>query len=127
MEIGAHPNVLLEDTSRREKAKERLYAAFQIGGWGIFLLFQLIGIQFFSDAAAFRDYWTVISSNVAVVAMGLLLTHFARPFLTRWRWKQLGWRPLVPRAILASMVMSIIWSVVGFGYFHGILQIKTAS
>jgi len=25
-------------------------------------------------------------------AIGLLLTHFMRPFMERWKWKQLGWR-----------------------------------
>jgi signal transduction histidine kinase len=126
MEMHPTTEVLLEDTERRERAKERLYVIFQLLGWGLFLGVQLASIPLAPDPGQPRNYVTVVASNVAVTAIGMLLSHYVRPFVTRWRWKQLGWRALVPRVIAASFVMSTIWGMVGVGYFHGVLRLPLA-
>ena len=123
MEAAASTHVILEDTSRRERAKERLYVLFQTLGWGAFLGMQILSSKYFSirDDGT-RDAVISDSSLVMTVTLGLLLTHYVRPFITRWNWKQLGWRPLVPRVFAASALMSMIWVVVGFGYFYVVLR-----
>jgi sensor histidine kinase YesM len=55
---------------------------------------------------------------VMVVLMGVLITHYVRPLVARWGWKQLGWAALVPRVLAAAIVMSLVWSIVGFGYIY---------
>jgi sensor histidine kinase YesM len=64
---------------------------------------------------------------VLVVLLGLLLTHFARPLMTRWGWKELGWRALVPRVLLMAMVLSFLWSGLGYGYTHGLVGVSRPS
>lgn len=116
-------SVLIEDSARRETARARLYVLLQAGGWGIFLILQVIFTALFADRAEPpRDLPTVMSTLVMVIALGLLLTHFTRPMIARWGWKQLGWRALVPRVLLIATVLSLLWSALGYGYTYGILQ-----
>jgi len=111
-----------DPAASRERAKMRLYVLCQFGGWGFFLLLQLAFSQFFSGArGAGRDSLGLAAALVMVAAMGLLLTHYTRPLLTRWGWKQLGWRPLVPRVLATAAVLSCLWSVLGYGYTYGLL------
>ena len=59
--------------------------------------------------------------TVMIMLMGLLLTHYVRPLLKRWGWMELGWAALLPRVAGISVAMSVVWSVVGFGYVYGVL------
>jgi sensor histidine kinase YesM len=58
-----------------------------------------------------------------VIAEGLLVTHYARIYLTRWGWKDLGWRPLIPRILGLAIAMSAIWTAAGFALDFGLLRI----
>jgi two-component sensor histidine kinase len=58
---------------------------------------------------------------VMIMLQGLLLTHYSRLAIQRWGWKQLGWAALLPRVAAMSTVMSMIWSLVGFGYVYAVL------
>jgi hypothetical protein len=60
-----------------------------------------------------------VTVQVVVAALGLLLTHYTRPLLTRWGWKQLGWRPLVPRVLATSVAISFLWVALSFGLIYG--------
>jgi len=123
MEPGPLTSVLLDDTVRRERAKARLYVLCQAGGWGFFLGFQAAIVLLFSHNDEPRDKTTTLSTLVMVSAMGLLLTHYLRPLIGRWGWKQLGWRALVPRVLITSAVISLLWSTLGYGYSYGILRL----
>jgi sensor histidine kinase YesM len=105
--------------AKLERAKHRLYVLGQIGGWG-----GLLGMQLLMQDAVDAGSRTSLHDR-AVLAMiilqGLLLTHYARPLIKRWGWMQLGWASLLPRVMVLAFVMSLVWTVVGFGYIYGIL------
>lgn len=128
MEDRVPTDVIVEDTVRRQRAKERLYVVFQVFGWGLFLIMQMISQALSLTDASISSERLVraISTDAAVACMGLLLSHYMRPLMARWRWKQLGWRQLLPRAVTASVVMAAIWCLVGFGYFNGILALPSS-
>jgi sensor histidine kinase YesM len=47
--------------------------------------------------------------------------------MTRWGWKQMGGRPLVPRALLMAATLSLLWSAIGFGYSYGVVGLPWPS
>jgi sensor histidine kinase YesM len=120
MTINPHPtpiSILVEDTSRRERAKERVYVLCQVGGWGLFFALQVLSWRLFvrpQDDP--RASVTVIGSLLMVAALGILISHYSRPLMTRWGWKQLGWRALSWRVSLIAAGQSLLWCVIGFGY-----------
>ncbi|MCW5548797.1 MAG: histidine kinase [Opitutaceae bacterium] len=103
---------------RRQRAKERLYVLCQAGGWSFFLLLQLVFVRLFSKEVELVH----VAGVVQTMALGVLITHYARSYLTRWGWKELGWKRLVPRILLFGMLLSVIWSIVGYGIFYGVLR-----
>lgn len=113
----------LDAAAKLQRAKGRLYVLCQLGGWGVFLASQFTFSRVFStgDNAA-RNELTYASTIVMVSLMGLVLTHFARPFMTRWGWKNLPWLTLIPRVLLMAAGLSFLWSALGFGYSHGVCQ-----
>ena len=116
----------MNTSARLQRAKERLYVLCQAGGWMFFLVLQVVFI------ALFRDNTVVSKSTptdihlslVRVIAEGMLITHYARIYLTRWGWKDLGWRPLIPRIIGMALAMSAVWTVVGYSVDFGLLQVE---
>jgi signal transduction histidine kinase len=115
---------LLETEERRARARERLYVFCQIAGWGTFLAMQLFLLRALAGKdAPHQDSVTGLSVSVMVLLQGLLLSHYSRPLIARWGWKELGWLALVPRVLGLSMVLSALWSAVGYGYVYGLLQL----
>jgi len=119
----------IDAAAKLQRAKERLYVLCQGGGWGIFLASQFGFSRAFADkdSPVVRDRLTDSALIVFVVLLGVVLTHNARPLMSRWGWKQLGWLALVPRVLLMAMVLSFLWSALGFGYSHGLLGLPWAS
>ena len=83
---------------------------------------QVIFSQVFAGTDGSRDPVTTLATLVMVTAMGLLLSHYTRLLITRWGWKQFGWRALLPRVILAALVFALVWSTLGYGYTYGALR-----
>lgn len=112
----------VDPEAKLARAKDRLYVLCQVAGWG-----GLLGVQLFFEHAVAdhqpqnRDSLHDNAVMVMVVLMGVLLTHYVRPLVARWGWKQLGWAALVPRVLAAAVVMSLVWSVVGFGYIYVVI------
>jgi signal transduction histidine kinase len=104
------------EPSRRDRGKERLYVACQAGGWGVFLAFQLAITNAISSSGFGR--WDLV---VQTVTLGLLVTHYSRPLIHRWGWKELGSRALLPRMIGLATVQSLVWCLVGYGIAYGLL------
>jgi hypothetical protein len=105
--------------AKLERAKNRLYVLCQFVGWG-----GLTGMQFYYQQAVDNQPADRLGDHallVMIMLMGLLLTHYARPLMKRWGWHQLGWAPLLPRVVALSVALSVLWSVLGFGYVYGIL------
>jgi len=113
------------DQAQRDRAKERLYVCCQTIAW--LLLFGLqvyFSIAFSPRRAPSSDFIQTLCIIGMVLSLGWLISHFARPLIHRWGWKDLGWRALVPRVIAISFVQSVVWSALGFGYSSGILHTK---
>ncbi len=113
----------LESSAKNQCAKDRLYVLCQLGGWGTFL-----GLQFYfsnafakGSADAGRNKLTELASAVMVALMALVLTHYARSWMTRRGWKHMGWRALVPRVLLMAAILSLLWNGLGFGYRYGVV------
>jgi hypothetical protein len=122
-------NPSLDAAAKLPRAKERLYVFCQMGGWGLFLVSQFGFSRAFADgnAPVVRDRLTDSALIVLVVLLGVVLTHFVRPVVTRWGWKQLGWRALVPRVLLMAAVLSLLWSALGYGYCYGVVGMPWTS
>jgi hypothetical protein len=99
------------------RAKDRLYVLCQTAGWGGIMALQLF-FQGVADEIHAANRLHDSALVVMVMLLGMLLTHAIRPLIARWGWKQLGWAALVPRVLGAAFAMSVIWSVVGFGYIY---------
>ena len=121
MDSAASTTVLLEDTARRERTKERLYVFCQTGGWGFLLTLQVVLWYYFGRREGSRTDVTVsMSLQVMTIALGLLLSHGVRPFMAKRGWKQLGWRMLVPRVVLTAAVLSTLWCGLSYGLIYGL-------
>ena len=123
METTATTHVVLEDASRRERAKERFYVLSQAFGWGFFFTLQAVYTLVFAKGEDARDPVGAMAVITMVVAEGLLITHYSRRLIARWGWKQLGWRALGPRLLGLSTVQALVWSVVGYGYTIALYKI----
>jgi hypothetical protein len=111
------------DAAERERAKMRLYVLLQCVGWGTF-----IAVESWSqiELPEQDDQWglaTSLAVNAAVFLSGLLLTHFLRPVMARWRWKELGWRRLLPRLVMTAIAAATILNTVDSLWIHGVLRL----
>lgn len=111
--------------ARLLRARERLYVLCQAGGWMFFLILQVVFMVVFGTKtlSGRTDPMEIYLGLVRVIAEGLLISHYARIFLTRWGWKELGWRPLVPRIVLIAFAMSAVWTVAGYTIDFGLLRL----
>ncbi len=109
-----------ETQAKLQRAKDRLYVLCQAGGWGMFLLLQVVFSKILGEntGRSGRDKLTDLATFVMVIMMGVLVTHYARPFMTRWGWKQLGWRALVPRVLGMAALQSFLWNAIGYAYSY---------
>lgn len=110
------------DAARRERAKMRLYVLCQVVGWGVFLAIQIFFSLVFGGREKAQDPVKTVAMVVMIVGHGLLLTHYMRPLIARWGWRELGWRHLFPRVLAMALILSAVWSAIGYGYTYGILQ-----
>lgn len=111
-----------DTVTKLARAKDRLYVLGQTAGWGFFLLLQMVFLQFFGQFSPNQSRLDAAASIVFVIATGLLLTHFARGYMNRWRWKELSWRGLLPRIFGMAAILSLLWSVVGYTWTYLILR-----
>jgi signal transduction histidine kinase len=106
------------DTVLRQRAKEHLYVICQLAGWSFFLVVQLLFTRLFASGESHGSVWAIVQ----VLAEGLLVTHYARHWLTKWGWKELSWRPLIPRILAMAVLLSVVWTVLGYGIYYGLLR-----
>jgi len=112
------PVVATGDAEVRQRAKTHLYVACQVAGWTFFMVMQLLFSGLFKEKDSAGAEWAIFQT----VAEGLLITHFARWWLTKWGWKELSWRPLIPRILGLALLLSVAWMVVGYGCYYGLLR-----
>ncbi|MBA3849467.1 MAG: histidine kinase [Opitutus sp.] len=104
--------------AKLQRAKGRLYVFGQLAGWGMFLLMQVLFLSLFTSETLKRDRVSALAGIGLVVCSGLLLTHYARGPMSRWGWKELGWRALTPRIASMALLLSFLWSAFGYGWTY---------
>lgn len=121
MTESAPPFETYHADARRQRAKERIYVICQSLGWGSFILMQSV----FSFLFRPDDLSAITLTDLLRVAMigllGLLISHGSRVYIGRWGLKEMGWRRLLPRMIFLAVTLSLVWTIVGFGWSFGII------
>jgi hypothetical protein len=105
-----------------KKAKERLYVLCQTIGWGGFLVMQVFFSHVVGDGKGKPVTLMDDFKNVSVMLMGMVITHFARVYVERWGLKEMAWLRLVPRAVGLAALMSVVWTIVGYGWIFGVIR-----
>jgi hypothetical protein len=121
MEISADISLLAGGTDQRERAKMRLYVLFQSVGWGSMLAVEAWTAFAFPEHTPVWPLSTTLAVTVATFASALLLTHLMRPLMARWRWKELGWRSLLPRLVVMALAGAVVWNGFECLWVHGIV------
>lgn len=88
-------------------AKDKLYWICQFGGWMVFISMELIGYMMIDG---FKG--TLLLNAVLNFFLGIGITHLYRLFLIKTGWLQLPLYKLIPRGILAVIVMAIILTAI---------------
>lgn len=131
--MGSDPprrtGLIEEDRARRQRAKERVYVFCQTCGWLFFLALQLVFVFTIPGrkSAPLDEQVFNLSITIMVLMLGWLITHYSRPLIDRWGWKTLGWRALVPRIFVISMIQSAVWIAAGYAYPFLLLRIPWTS
>lgn len=125
MEKASNLNLLPDDTARRQRSKDRLYVICQLSGWLLFLTVHIVFVAMVPPDKRGAPQEVIFNTSLVVmmVLLGLLITHYTRPFILKWGWKTLGWKALVPRIFGVTIVESILLVAAIFIYPYGILQI----
>jgi signal transduction histidine kinase len=121
MDISADVSLPTGDAAGRERAKMRLYVLLQAAGWGTLLGVETWTTLAFHDGYMTWDRTTTVAANAMCFLVGLLLTHFTRPLFTRWGWKELSWRRLLPRILAATLVCSTALNAFEAMWLHGVI------
>ena len=122
MDSAPTTSVPVAEIGLRRRARERLYVICQVGGWGFLFVLGVVVSLLLSKSEDHNNPVHIVTTEMVVVALGLLLTHYVRPLVTRWGWKQLGWRPLVPRVLASSAGLSFLWSLLTYGVIYGVMR-----
>lgn len=109
---SAPMNRATETLARLSRTKERLYVLCQVGGWGTFTL-AYCGLGSLSRTLTLNDACIITASN----ALGLLVSHLYRGYAQRNGWTELEWAALLPRAILACVLASVLWTIASWPLF----------
>ena len=122
MDVSADISLQAGDATQRELAKERLYVLFQTVGWGLLLALGAWMTVAGPESESKDNKAASVAYTASWVATGWLLTHFLRPYVHKWKWKQLGWRPLVPRIFAMALVSGAAWCLVTDLWIHRIMR-----
>ncbi|MEZ4799191.1 MAG: histidine kinase [Flavobacteriales bacterium] len=82
------------------KNRELIYWLCQIIGWGLFVLGNILSAPFVGS-----DLNQVVKLSIMIFLMGIGITHLFRILVHRWGWKKSNNWLLVPRVLIASIVM----------------------
>ena len=84
--------------------KERLYAIFQICGWSIFALFQIV--YSYDSSGSITTRRLIFFIIEAFICLGV--THIFRNQVRRWAWLSFPIHKLVPSVFIAVFAMALI-------------------
>lgn len=104
----------------KQIAKEKLYWICQLGGWFLFITMDLVGYLMLDG------YRTSLAINAIInYVLCISITHFYRLFLIKSNWLSLPLVKLIPRGILAIVIMALILTAINIPldrYTYPILQ-----
>jgi two-component system, LytTR family, sensor kinase len=84
--------------------KSRIYWSLQIGGWLLYAVIQIVSSFLVSESfTTKRLVFLLIEAFLC-----LLLTHYVRNLINKWKWIFLPMTRLVPRVLLTVIVMGIV-------------------
>lgn len=90
--------------------KKNLYWICQIGGW---LFFVLLNSLFLKLGYIFNA--NVATSQLILLAFGILISHFYRNLIVRFGWLKIKILPLIPRVIIATILLAAILEYAQYG------------
>ncbi len=99
--------------ARLHRTKQRLYVICQLGSWTTFFAIQVMYVAVFVPKTTFT-FVEMICAVGRICAIGLLITHFARRYITQWGWKEMGWRALWPRVVGTGFALGYFWCLFSF-------------
>lgn len=99
----------MDPTPAPESRHDKLYVLAQCVGWGGFTLLY-IGLAQLSRGLSLVDASLFVATNI----LGLLISHLYRHWVHRRGWKQLNATALLPRVLVATLVLSVLWTVVSW-------------
>lgn len=85
----------------------RAYWTYQLAGWGAYVT--LFAPQALTYSAG--PWWRVVSAQIVLAGCGLLLSHLLRGFIHRQRWTDLDARQLIPRVVIAAILVGAPFEV----------------
>jgi hypothetical protein len=122
MDVSADISLQNGDVGQRERARLRLYVLFQSAGWGSVLAAVTWMQLTFPEHDTTRSRLFSVCYLVIWASIGFLLSHLLRRILSRYGWKQLGWRALLPRILSASMATSVVWCALLYSWTMGVMR-----
>lgn len=91
-------------------SKKNLYWICQISGWSLFVLFNSL---FFKLEDAFTT--NVAISQCLMLIFGIVVSHLYRNIIVRFNWVRLKTLYLIPRVIIATVVLATIMDYAQYG------------
>jgi sensor histidine kinase YesM len=84
--------------------RERLYAIFQICGWSIYALFEIV--YSYDSSGSITTRRLIFFIIEALICLGV--THLLRTLIRRWKWLSLPVHKLVPSIFIAVFLMALV-------------------
>ncbi|MCC6415484.1 MAG: histidine kinase [Opitutaceae bacterium] len=103
----------MNDTSACPERQDKLYVLAQVVGWGGFTLV-CMGLALLNRGITLRWACVCVGSN----AIGWLLSHLFRLWIHRRGWKHLNWSALLPRVLVAVVLLSSLWAVLDWPFYQ---------
>lgn len=110
-----------DPSSKKEKwSEKRRYWVSQIGGWSVFTIVNLVIV------AAFGSHtWQRLVVYLIICFSGLLLTHRFRHYIKKSNWINLPIKKLLPRVLLACLIIGTVIYILAFGSDYALGQFKS--
>ncbi len=84
--------------------KDRIYWTLQLGGWLLYAIIQIVSSFLLSNNLTTRRIIFLLTEAF----LCLLITHFVRNRMSKWKWIFLPMSKLFPRVLLTVVIMSLV-------------------
>jgi sensor histidine kinase YesM len=95
--------------------RNKIYWIAQISGWGLFVLGNVLSasvqdIAYRNIHSSVGDIPTIYIVSFFIFFVGIFSTHLFRSLATQWKWSLMGIGKLVPRMLIAALLMSFCFT-----------------